>query len=64
MESSTRYGLRAKHGLRKRSVTEEQQAAEGPEAEAVTAVGLKPKVLTKQERQAFGGKISEYLEAR
>lgn len=33
-------------------------------AEATIAVGLKPKELTKQERQLFGSRSASYLRAR
>ena len=34
------------------------------EALATLFVGLQPKAMTKQERQAFGNRMAEYLEAR
>ncbi len=60
-DSPRRIGLRARHPRR----APPQQALEtSPEAEATVAVGLKPQVLTKQERAMFGGRTGEYLAAR
>ena len=62
MDGSTRYGLRARQMRKKQDAAAD--VASSPEAEATIAVGLKPKVLTKQELQLFGNSINEYLEVR
>jgi hypothetical protein len=49
--------------MRKRQ-DEAANVASSPEAEATIAVGLKPKVLTKQELQVFGNRMNDYLDAR
>jgi hypothetical protein len=65
MEVQRYYGLRTRH-LRRPRANEHDAAAdrESPEAVAAIAVGLKPKSLTKQERQLFSSEISSYLELR
>lgn len=65
MEVQRSYGLRTRH-LRRPRDSEHDAAADrdSPEAVAAIAVGLKPKSLTKQERQLFSSEISSYLELR
>ena len=65
MQEGGSYNLRARYFSRGF-----KRAAPGgvgdssPAAEALCAVGLRPGVLTKDERTSFGGRAAEYLEAR
>jgi hypothetical protein len=61
MASSGRsYGLRA----RNRPAVRADGAPDDSVVEALLFVGLKPKVLNKKERQAFGGQSQEYIGVR
>jgi len=60
--SSSRYGLRAR--LRYPGQGGERSALDDGVVEALLFVGLKPKVLSKRERQAFGGQMSDYITIR
>jgi hypothetical protein len=65
MEVQRSYGLRTRHLRRPRDSQHDAAAdRDSPEAVAAIAVGLKPKSLTKQERQLFSSEISSYLELR
>jgi hypothetical protein len=62
MASTSRYGLRARErypGQRPESAPRDDVTVE-----ALLFVGLKPKVLTKPERQAFGGQMTDYISVR
>ena len=60
MAASGRYGLRQRN-------REPAVKAEAPDDETVRALlflGLKPKVLSKRERQLFGGQSADYTSVR
>jgi hypothetical protein len=59
MAATSRYGLRARSLSRGESAPRDDATVE-----ALLFVGLKPKVLTKPERQAFGGQMTDYIAIR
>ncbi|WIA08913.1 hypothetical protein OEZ85_008331 [Tetradesmus obliquus] len=66
-EESNKYALRARYirrGFEQQGDSKEASSGAADVREAAIAVGLKPKQMTKQERQQFSGRTRIYLQAR
>ncbi|WIA28969.1 hypothetical protein OEZ86_011504 [Tetradesmus obliquus] len=66
-EESNKYALRARYirrAFEQQGDSKEASSGAADVREAAIAVGLKPKQMTKQERQQFSGRTRIYLQAR